>query len=422
MNEELQILLDLMNGKGNAAQLLSRGPGDGNNKGSQVTTLDNQNSLSSINTGEVEVTPEMKTKFPVVNNARKKNKLSGVSDFLANPEVQNALLQFGRAFSEAGNYTGVPGVGSNLADAGENVIRGNANQKALEAFERGEDPAQAAGRFADPELVSRLQQQQSQIEQFNEQIDIQQQSLGLEEKALKNNKAYQTAKLTQDAELAREQMQLQAEGQEIEKGMVEARKDLIRAQEALAYARANAAGRQNAPDVKQLAEATTEYLDTLQQQRLNLQDQLSSTEKIKKEITGGGWDFNTDEAWVRRQARDLGIPVTDAEGNLDMSRVVEEIEAYESRLQRQINATQDQEEILRVAQSQRLGTAEENVVGEGGEGDEGLEPRGTRENPVTVSMDELYTLPPESYATVFGDKYYIGQDGQPRLIEGEENE
>lgn len=424
MNEELQMLMALMNGEGNAAQMLSRGPGDGNNQGNQVTPLDDQATLNP-NFGEpqeIEITEEMKAQNPVVNKARSRNQISGVSDFLANPEVQNALLQFGRAFSEAGNMTGVPGVGAQLADAGEGVIRENANQRALEAFERGEDPAQAAGRFADPELVTRLQDRRQQQEQFEQEMDLRGRELNIRETQLRNDSIFQAAQLGLDKDLAEARINNLEKQTEIDQQIADARQAWWEAQ-------AEALGQEGQSE--NFALRTNEFIEVLGSQR-NLLDeevqqardlladmdvrlsdaeiqQLQSGELDASEldlsdadISNWPWPFPQDSEKARAQAQSLVQQLDDA------------LTARES-----LDA---QMESLRNVQTARLTgdtTAQQRQQQqeEGG----GAQPQGTPDSPVQVnSMRELETMPVGSVVNFLGTVGRLTASGNIRPINNEE--
>lgn len=431
MNQELKLLLDMMNVEGQGAQALTMG-----NQQNKVEPLDDQPSLTGefmaqregtnpqvTQTGERELTEEELQNNPVINNARRggQNRISGVSDFLANPEVQNALINFGQAFANQGNFTGQDNPINQIGEAGRGVIQRNANQRAMEAFERGQDPAQAAGQFADPELVTQLQQQQQQQEQFNREMEAQERSLDIKETQLKQDWALNAAKLIGNQEIAQQELQLKKQENEINESLQEQREKLLEAQTKLMEARAGAEGQQ---DIEDLAQVTSEYLDLLDQQQENLRARLENVEAIDEEmndlLTGGGAlrstfgvNLNTNEAAVKRQARELGIPVkTDDQGNLDMQAIQEQVDNQKDQIQQQINQAETQKQTLRVAQSQRLSGG---GVPTGGGGGDTSAVGSSKENPAYdgPSADEaLNRASPGDIVKVMGTWQKVTADGR----------
>lgn len=239
-----------------------------------------------------ELTPEIQNQNAVVNRARPQNRMTGVSNFLANPEVQNALLQFGRAFT--GNDPNA--AGTILADAGEANLQSRGNQRALEAFESGEDIATAAGRFADPDTVAGLQARRQQENQFDEQMSLEAESLGLQREELESNVTYRTAKLALDEELAEATIANNAAMRENEEKLNDGRIAFWEAQAAALGQKGEGAG-------ENFALRTQEFLATLEEQEQLIANEITNIADAFRDI-----DVDISQSQLRQlQSGDISV-------------------------------------------------------------------------------------------------------------------
>ena len=142
-----------------------------------------------------ELTPQLREELPVINRAReKRGKLQGVADYFSNEKVQMALLSFARAFdSREGSAASV------LADAGESMIRGSADQRALAAAESGEAISEAGGTFADPDLVAGLQGDRERSRLAEEDLSLRREEFKQGITEFEEKLKLETAKLSQQA-------------------------------------------------------------------------------------------------------------------------------------------------------------------------------------------------------------------------------
>lgn len=350
-------------------------------------------------TTEQELTPEIRQASPVVNTARPQNRMSGVTNFLANPEVQNALLQFGRAFSRD-----QPGeAGTILANAGEQVIGSNADQAALRAFESGGDIAAAAGRFANPDLVTQLQDRRQQQEQFEERLTLESRGLDLQETSIENDSIINTARLTLDEGLATARIQNMESQSRVAEQTADARQTWWEAQ-------ADALGQGGRTE--SLALRRNEFLGLLDEQQSLIDDEVDQIVHALEDI-----DISLTDTELRQlrsgdvSIDDLDLSSADISG-IPFYRNAEEAEAQAGALTRELKDTLRRQRSIQLEKDNIINVQSRALSGleaPQAEGDEGsdlpeeAQPQGTPESPVIVnSTTRLENLPVGSYVNFLG--------------------
>lgn len=399
MNEELKMLMGLMNGEIDPATALAgTTPEDG------IPGVDDP--------PEIEITSEMKRNNPIVNKARNRNPISGVTDFLQNPEIQNALVAIGQSISNAGNYSGQPNPVDILGDTAREGITGQANQRALQAFEQGEDISAAAGRFADPELVANLQARRQQAEQFDEEMELEGKRLGLDEEMMRRNSIFKAAQFAQDKKLATAELENMRKQTEIDQQMADARQ---------AYWEA-IANREQGADNENLALRTNEYLQVLNEQDQVLDDTIGNTLTALENM-----EVNISEQQLRQLKNGIidinDINIEDADVSnwpYPFDRRGDEAQSLArnllSELGTQIKAQQTakaQINALKSAQTERLtGKGEEEIEQERQE----MLP-GSRTNPLPVStVQEMKNKQPGTFVKYGNVIYEIGPNNTKRRV------
>ena len=222
-NPEGNILLSMLNAPGATAQ----------EKAQNSIISSAHNSLSSPQ--EKLLTPDMKKNLVVVNDARPSQK-GGISELLSRPEVQYALMEFGRAVS--GGYKNTPG--TILANAGENLLQSQANQRAYQAYQNGGDVAKAGGTFASPQVLSQLSTMSERKNEFNKQYQLQLAQSNLNKQKVNNDFALQSFAAMNNANLTNERIKTLQQQESLAPQLQTARIDYMKASGAASETGANA--------------------------------------------------------------------------------------------------------------------------------------------------------------------------------------
>lgn len=388
---------------------------------------------------EQELTPDIKQKVPVVNRARKQNRMTGITNFLENPEVQNALISFGQAFSNAGNYSGQPNPIDVIGDIGRQLIQGNAEQRALEAYEAGEPIAESAGRFARPELIADLQARSEERkaraarlgmderelaqrqQEFEQQIDLQQKQLELQDFDVRNNAFLQKAKLDADVDQWNQRYEILKQEADSTQRYQNARAELAEAQ---------TAALEEGGDTSALVDQGNRFMETLTEQQNVLQSKRSTLINDLNNLDGDikflGFNPETGEPGFEVNRRGFNMFVTPKEmqesviNDPNVKQAVELAKELRNTNQ-QLSAVESDAAFVRALQRARLGGGEAPADGGNngeGEGNETtLEPEGTVENPVPVtSKEEALAKPPGSIVTIMGQVGRVTERGTFQLI------
>lgn len=231
-----------------------------------------------------ELNDEIANTAPVVNRARSQGRFQGITNFLENPQVQEALLTFGRAFGGPRSETA-----NTIAEGFMAMQQRTGNQAALEAAESGDPIAEAAGRFADAGLVAGLQESRQvaeqtaarlglderqfdeSIRQFDESLNVEQQMMELRELGADRDYGLALARLELDEESFNARVEQVKEDQRI-------REELNQGQ--IAYWEALAAREQGTGGRENYALRTAEFLETLQEQEQNISQQINTLQDI----------------------------------------------------------------------------------------------------------------------------------------------
>jgi len=392
MNQELKTLNKLMSPTG----------------GDQSGQIAKNTLLNPNGPKEVKITDAMKKAKPVVNKARSGNKLSGVSDFLGNPAVQMALINFGQAFANAGNYSGQDNPINQIGNAGKQFIISNANNKALKAFEQGKPIAQAAGQFADPNLVANLEQRRQQHEQFNKEYKLEIKKFGLQEDKVKNDATYQTAVLANDKKLASAKIHDMKFMEDANKDLTKARAEYLRAQ----ANKLNNVGSQNTYDAKY----RNDYLTALDTQDRTIQDSIDTVVsglENNLDVTISDKQLQQLENGVITTA-DIDLSSADASslpfysGDNPQKQAQKMLGSLQS-LVRQKQENRAQANLIQEAQTQALSGASKSDVNK--ERQSNL--YGGQDNPIPVTgQDEIRQQPAGTYVDYYGTTYKVLGDGK----------
>lgn len=426
MNEELQELLRLM----------EQAPGGVPTRGDIPTpTLSPET--------EQELTPELREKRVVLNRARGNGRITNATQFLANPEVQNALITFGQAFSNAGNYTGQPNPIDVIGNAGRQQLQSNANRAAFQAFEEGRPITESTNRFADPNVISSLLQMRQQEEQFgaqlteeqrqfNQEIDLAGRAQDLDRDIFRNDVILRRAAQNQDAEEFNKQYEIVKREQELAEEVGQARVGLMEAQADWFMRRESGTG--GAGSRESLLLRTNEFLQLLgEQEQLLTQkiDQYDSQIEDIEENLEAGFLQTTGDIFAQGFNPFTPVPEGGYQAGATRRNMQAELQKENSQLKQlkdqraeaveALNDTRQQQKTLRQVQSGRLGAGDEGegtTEAERRAAEEGTgepQPQGSLESPVGLTdSEEASQLAPGSFFTLPslpGQVYTVNEDG-----------
>lgn len=386
---------------------------------------------------EKELTDDIRRAKPVVNTARNGSRVRNATSFLSNPEVQNALISFGQAFSNAGNFTGQPNPIDVIGEAGRARIRSNADLEALRAFEEGRPIAGSTNRFANPELIAGLQARRQQGElaqqeltaeqqQFRESINLQERQTKLQEDKFRVDTVLQRAAQRQDAEQFNARFELLEREQTVSEQLADAREQYWDRLGRAALLREEDGG----GNVQDLLLRTEKFLGLLGEQE-QLQEQLLT--QTDQEI-----DRLEEELMQRAENRPTFGQVTDemslfgsplgastierlTRENVQGAEELQSLQRQREDIVSQINDIRNQKKLARQVQAANLGLG--SAEGEGGtdatgEQQTGEQTRetGSRENPLDVTITEMGNLPDGSIVRNPLDDSEIGEIRNGRFI------
>ena len=391
MNQELKTLNKLMSPTG----------------GDQSGQIAKNTLLNPNGPKEVKITDAMKKAKPVVNKARSGNKLSGVSDFLGNPAVQMALINFGQAFANAGNYSGQDNPINQIGNAGKKFITSNANNKALKAFEQGKPIAQSAGQFADPNLVANLEQRRQQHEEFKQKLDLQAQQLGLNTKQYEADAGYKFATLNLNEKQANARIEHLKNADEVAKKKNDA---YIKWLEAKAKHLGEGGNSEN------LALRRNEYLQILDQQKAAAQQNVNDLQNVVNKINESGQGA-ISSIYSKAFSNAMGVSAVDIASKTGHTVSLENAKYQLDQAQKELNRVNQEYDSVRKTQSAELGnggdqnkntqqSASKQQSTGGQQNNGGQTSQGTKEQPIEVtSSDQLQNISPDSYVNYFGTVY-----------------
>jgi len=429
-NREVQMLQNMLNSN---AQSPMAGMNNQNGNGVDGKDIDNIPKAEISNTPqaagqqsitrgpEQELNDNIKENAVVVNKARNQNKMTGMAQLLQQPAIQNALLEMGKAF--VGGKEGT--AATSLAQGGQALIRQTANQRAQKAFEEGEDIAQAAGQFADPKLVSRLQQQQQQKEQFDQRMEIKEQGLDIERTRLLNDSVYRFAKQQMDGDMAEARIQNMEKQAKIDQQVADARQ---------AYWESIA--NQEEGNAKNLALRTNKFIEVLDKRKSTYDQEVRDIKNMLSDLDVDldrstiqslkSGDITVDQVDIS-SADDSNLPLYSGQGQQKAQALVGQLDT----VLRQKSRTESTLNNLESVQSARLGAGSGQPspdTGGGGDNDQQNTPVGTQDAPVKLSYDAAVTKPQGSWVNIAGTTYRIAPDGRPlppdeydEFVGGEEN-
>ena len=240
-------------------------------------------SVEGANQRLIELTPEIAAQRSVVNTAREQGRPQGVTNFLANPEVQATLAAFGRAFAAPRGEAGAI-----LAEFTENRLAQRGNTAALQAAESGQPIAEAGGQFADPGLVAGLQQESRLAEASRAELGLSREQFQEAQRQFNTEVGFRE-RITRLQETGQSQdIALRTAAQALDKESFESRADLLERQfqletrvqeKQIEYT--NFLISQEGKNNENLALRTTEFLEILDQQEQLLNENL---EQLRRQI------------------------------------------------------------------------------------------------------------------------------------------
>lgn len=263
-----------------------------------------------------ELTPEIAASAPVVNSARPQGRMQGVTNFLANPEVQMAMAAFAKAFTKNDPNA----AGTILANAAEGTVRERSNQRALEAAEGGQKIAEVAGRFASPELVAQLQQNRELVQLQQQRNNLSEQELQQQAEQFEVQTGFEE-RLTRLREIGQAQdFGLSVAAAQFDIASFNRRADLLEreaninervAEKNMEYT--DFLMGQGAQNNENFALRTNEYLEVLGEQEAILKEDLNQINDMIEDLDAL-WINRDDVGFFRSDAVSSGIREVEASG------------------------------------------------------------------------------------------------------------
>lgn len=326
-------------------------------------------SVEGANQRLIELTPEIAAQRSVVNTAREQGRPQGVTNFLANPEVQAALAAFGRAFAAPRGEAGAI-----LAGFAENRLAQRGNTAALQAAESGQPIAEAGGQFADPGLVAGLQQESRLAEASRAELGLSREQFQEAQRQFNTEVGFRE-RITRLQETGQSQdIALRTAAQALDRESFESRADLLERQfqletrvqeKQIEYT--NFLISQEGKNNENLALRTTEFLEILDQQEQLLNENLEQLrrqiESVESVFFNRGTSFNIfgpgaigpGSSDVRGGVREIQSRGGTTPNPALRDPVLQELNALLKAEQEKLGRLRSQKDLVTAVQASRLG-------------------------------------------------------------------